>query len=315
VGDEPERWIPPMLATLSDAPFSDPDWIFEPKLDGERGLAYRNGSRIELWSRNRKPLGRTYPEIVDALAAQAPTDFVIDGEIVAFDGGRPSFSRLQQRIGLVDPAQVSRSPVQVAYMVFDVLAVDGTQLTDEPLTTRRQVLTDRFVSGDVLVINGAFAGDGETLFAEMCARGWEGVVAKRASGPYVSRRSRDWLKIKCERRQEFVVGGFTEPQGQRVGLGALLLGVYEGGRLRYAGKVGTGFSQRVLTQLRARLEAIEVPASPFGPDRVPERSPRWVRPELVAEVRFAEWTPDGRLRHPAFEGLRDDKDPLEVVRE
>ncbi len=304
-----------MLATLSDAPFSDPDWLFEPKLDGERGLAYREGSHVELWSRNRKPLGGTYPEIVDALAEQAPTDFVIDGEIVAFDGGRPSFSRLQQRIGLVEPGQVSRTPVQVAYVVFDVLAIDGSRLTSEPLTTRRQVLTDRFDSGEVLVINGAFAGDGETLFAEMCRRGWEGVVAKRASSPYLSRRSRDWLKIKCERRQEFVVGGFTEPQGQRVGLGALLIGVYEGNRLRYAGKVGTGFSQRVLTQLRARLEAIEVPASPFGSDRVPERAPRWVRPELVAEVRFSEWTPDGRLRHPAFQGLRDDKDPLEVIRE
>ncbi len=140
-------------------------------------------------------------------------------------------------------------------------------------------------------------------------------MAKRAAGAYVSRRSRDWLKIKCVRRQEFVVGGFTEPQSQRVGFGALLVGIHEGDRLRYAGKVGTGFSQRALTQLRARLEAIEAPESPFGTDPVPERSPRWVRPELVVEVRFAEWTPDGRLRHPAFEGLRDDKDPAEVVRE
>ncbi len=304
-----------MLATLADEPFSDPGWIFEPKLDGVRGLAYRDASGVELWSRNRKPLGRTYPEVVEALGAQAPDDFVVDGEVVAFDQGRPSFSRLQQRIGLVEPAQVQRSPVAVAYVVFDVLAIDGHRLTEEPLTVRRQVLEDRFVSGDVLVVNGAWPGDGETLFAEMCRRGWEGVMAKRAASSYLSRRSRDWLKIKCIRRQELVVGGFTEPQGHRVGLGALLLGVYEGDQLRYAGKVGTGFSQRTLAQLRARLDALEVAASPFGSDAVAERSPHWVSPELVVEVRFAEWTPDGRLRHPAYEGLRDDKDPRQVVRE
>ncbi len=312
---EPDPWIPPMLATLTDGAFSDPDWIFEPKLDGERGLAYRRGERVELWSRNRKALDGTYPEVVEALAELAPTDFVLDGEIVAFDHGRPSFARLQQRIGLTDPAQARRSPVRVAYIVFDVLAVDGHRLTDLPLTARRQVLTERFASGDVVVRNSAVAGDGEALFDEMCARGWEGVVAKRADGPYRSRRSRDWLKIKCVRRQEFVVGGFTEPKGQRVGLGALLVGVYQGDALRYAGKVGTGFSHRLLGDLRSRLDALEQPDSPFGADRVPERAPHWVRPELVAEVSFSEWTTDGRLRHPAFVGLRDDKDARDVVRE
>jgi bifunctional non-homologous end joining protein LigD len=200
-------------------------------------------------------------------------------------------------------------------VVFDVLAVDGRRLTDQPLSTRKQVLAERFISRPPFVVNAFVVGDGEALFAEMCERGWEGVVAKRAGGAYVSRRSRDWLKVKCVRRQELVVGGFTDPRGQRQGLGALLVGVYEGTELRYAGKVGTGFSQRVLGQLRARLDGLEQPDSPFGPGPIPERNPHWVRPELVAEVGFSEWTTDGRLRHPAFVGLRDDKDPRRVVRE
>jgi len=311
---DPPGWIDPMLATLGDGPFSDPDWIFEPKLDGERGLAYRLGGQVELWSRNRKRLTGVYPEITEALAALPGGDLVLDGEIVAFDHGRPSFARLQQRIGL-DGERARRSPVAVAYLVFDVLVLGGRRLTEEPLVARRRVLEATLVSGEVVALNGAFATDGEALFAEMCARGWEGVVAKRAAGTYLSRRSRDWLKIKCVRRQEFVVGGFTEPRGQRQGLGALLVGVYEGDRLRYAGKVGTGFSNRVLARLRERLDDLEQDTSPFDDERIPERDPHWVRPELVAEVSFSEWTTDGRLRHPAYVGLRDDKDAADVVRE
>ena len=310
---DPTGWIAPMLATLGEGPFSDPDWIFEPKLDGERGLAYRIGGRVELWSRNRKRLTGVYPEITEALAALPGGDLVLDGEIVAFDHGRPSFARLQQRIGL-DGERARRSPVAVAYLVFDVLVLGGRRLTEEPLVARR-ALEATLVSGEVVALNGAFATDGEALFAEMCARGWEGVVAKRAAGTYLSRRSRDWLKIKCVRRQEFVVGGFTEPRGQRQGLGALLVGVYEGDRLRYAGKVGTGFSNRVLARLRERLDDLEQDTSPFDDERIPERDPHWVRPELVAEVSFSEWTTDGRLRHPAYVGLRDDKDAADVVRE
>jgi len=311
---DPPGWIDPMLATLGDGPFSDPDWIFEPKLDGERGLAYRLGGQVELWSRNRKRLTGVYPEITEALAALPGGDLVLDGEIVAFDHGRPSFARLQQRIGL-DGERARRSPVAVAYLVFDVLVLGGRRLTEEPLVARRRALEATLVSGEVVALNGAFATDGEALFAEMCARGWEGVVAKRAAGTYLSRRSRDWLKIKCVRRQEFVVGGFTEPRGQRQGLGALLVGVYEGDRLRYAGKVGTGFSNRVLARLRERLDDLEQDTSPFDDERIPERDPHWVRPELVAEVSFSEWTTDGRLRHPAYVGLRDDKDAADVVRE
>jgi bifunctional non-homologous end joining protein LigD len=314
MSNEPAGWIAPMLATLGEGPFSDPDWIFEPKLDGERGLAYRLGGRVELWSRNRKRLTEVYPEITRAVAAQPGGDLVLDGEIVAFDHGRPSFARLQQRIGL-DGERARRSPVAVAYLVFDALVLDGRRLTDEPLHARREVLQAALEPGEVVALNGAFVGDGEALFEEMCARGWEGVVAKRAAGAYLSRRSRDWLKIKCVRRQEFVVGGFTEPRGQRQGLGALLVGVYEGDRLRFAGKVGTGFSNRLLAQLRERLDGLEQDTSPFGAERIAERAAHWVRPELVAEVSFSEWTTDGRLRHPAFVGLRDDKDAADVVRE
>jgi bifunctional non-homologous end joining protein LigD len=312
---DPPGWIDPMLATLTDGPFSDPDWIFEPKLDGERGLAHRRGGSVELWSRNRKRLTDTYPEITEALAEVGGGDLVLDGEIVAFDQGRPSFGRLQQRIGLTDPDRARRSGVTVAYLVFDILRHDGRQVTDQPLVDRRRILEDTVESGPVVVRNGAWPGDGELLFNQMCAQGWEGVVAKRAASPYVSRRSRDWLKIKCVQRQELVVGGFTEPKGTRVGLGALLVGYYDDGELRYAGKVGTGFSQRVLRSLRDHLDGLAQPQSPFAEDRIPERDPHWVRPELVAEVSFSEWTSDGRLRHPTFLGLRDDKAAGEVVRE
>jgi bifunctional non-homologous end joining protein LigD len=300
--DDP-GWIDPMLASSGAGPFSDPDWIFEPKLDGVRGLAYRHGHGVELWTRNRKPLGPAHPELLEALAAQTPTEFVLDGEVVAFDHGRPSFSRLQSH------------PAQVSYVVFDVLSIDGRRLTSLPLTERRQVLESRLASAGPVVVNTAIVGDGQALFDEMCRRGWEGVVAKRAASPYVSRRSRDWLKVKCGHGQEVVVGGFTEPKGHRTGLGALLVGVYDGDQLRYAGKVGTGFSQRVLVELRAQLETRERPTSPFADERIPERGPRWVEPELVAEVTFSEWTTEGRLRHPVFQGLRDDKDARQVVRE
>jgi len=304
-----------MLATLTEGPFSDPDWIFEPKLDGERGLAHRRGRTVELWSRNRKRLTDTYPEITDALAGLGGGDLVLDGEIVAFDQGRPSFGRLQPRIGLTDPDRARRSGVAVAYLVFDILRHDGRRLTDQPLVDRRRILEATVESGPVVVLNGAWPGDGELLFNQMCAQGWEGVVAKRAASPYLSRRSRDWLKIKCVQRQELVVGGFTEPKGTRVGLGALLVGYYDDGQLHYAGKVGTGFSQRMLRSMRDLLDGLAEEQSPFADEHIPERDPHWVRPELVVEVGFSEWTGGGRLRHPTFVGLRDDKVAGQVGRE
>ncbi|MFI9027836.1 non-homologous end-joining DNA ligase [Streptomyces sp. NPDC053560] len=304
----------PMLAVLSDRRDFDRDWIFERKLDGVRALAVRDGDRAKLLSRTGRAMAGTYPEIVDALAAQDCRDFAVDGEVVAFSGGRTEFSRLQQRMGITDPAQARASSVAVTYYVFDLLRLDGQDLTRLPLRTRKSLLrrTLRFVSPLRFTPHRNQGGPEE--LADACERGWEGLIAKRADGPYVPRRSGDWLKLKCARGQEFVIGGFTEPAGSRVGFGALLLGYYADGRLRYAGKVGTGYDQAALHRIRGLLDDREQARSPFG-DAVRERGAHWVRPELVAEVGFTEWTRDGMLRHPRFLGLRDDKKPSEVVRE
>ncbi|MGH9249478.1 MAG: non-homologous end-joining DNA ligase [Acidimicrobiales bacterium] len=316
-------WVDPMLATLTERRFSDPRWLFERKLDGERCLAFRDGERVRLLSRTRRTLDGTYPEVVDDLERERAADFVVDGEVVAFDRGRSSFARLQQRIGISDPARARQSPVAVFYYVFDLLHLEGHDTTALPLRARKSLLRGTLSFGSrTLRYTAHRNAAGEALFAAACAQGWEGVVAKLAEAPYVGRRSGDWLKFKCSAGQELVVGGFTEPTRSRVGLGALVVGYYQGGDLVYAGKVGTGFSQATLRELRRRLGALETPDPPFRGDDVGRaaRGPggaavHWVRPELVAEVAFTEWTTDGRLRHPRFIGLRDDKPPRDVVRE
>ncbi|MGW0734849.1 non-homologous end-joining DNA ligase [Streptomyces sp. NPDC002851] len=304
----------PMLAVLSDRRDFAGGWVFERKLDGVRALAVREGSRTRLLSRTGRLVNDTYPEIVDALAAQGRGDFVVDGEIVAFSHGRTEFSRLQQRMGITDPAQARASSVAVTYYVFDLLRLDGKDLTRLPLRTRKSLLRRGLRFAAPLRFTPHRNEGGPRLLADACERGWEGLIAKDADGPYVPRRSTDWLKLKCGRGQEFVIGGFTEPAGSRIGFGALLLGYYEDGTLRYAGKVGTGYDQAALRRIRGLLDEREEDRSPFG-EPVRERAAHWVRPELVAEVGFTEWTRDGMLRHPRFKGLRDDKEPSEVVRE
>jgi bifunctional non-homologous end joining protein LigD len=308
-------WVAPMLATLTDRRFSDPDWLFERKLDGERCLAFRNGAEVRLLSRTQRPLDRTYPEIVDAISTQPVEDLVVDGEVVAFERGRTSFERLQQRLGITDPAQARRSPVAVFFYVFDVLHLDGHDLTGLGVRDRKTLLRQAVTFGGRLRYTTHRNTNGEAYLEQACVLGWEGLVAKRASAPYVSRRSPDWLKLKCSAGQEFVIGGFTEPAGSRLGLGALLVGYYDDSELVYAGKVGTGYTQAVLLDLRQQLDALEVPSSPYTRGRVAERGVHWVKPELVAQVVFTEWTADGKLRHPRFEGLRLDKTPRDVVRE
>jgi len=312
------EWVAPMLATLTDRRFSDPAWIFERKLDGERCLAFRLGAEVRLLSRTRQRLGGTYPEIVDAIAAQkAPQarDVVLDGEVVAFDGGNTSFARLQQRLGITDPERARRSPVAVYYYVFDLLHLDGYDITALAVRDRKALLRGALAFADPLRFTVHRNGTGEAYLDSACARGWEGLVAKRATSPYVSRRSPDWLKLKCSASQELVIGGFTEPAGSRVGLGALLVGYHDGDDLVYAGKVGTGFSRDVLVDLRRRLGALRTDTAPFTRGGVAERAVHWVRPELVAQVAFTEWTADGKLRHPRFEGLRTDKPAAQVTRE
>ncbi|MFE6176858.1 non-homologous end-joining DNA ligase [Streptomyces sp. NPDC056464] len=305
----------PMLATLSDRrDFSGEDWIFERKLDGVRVLAVRAGARTSLLSRSGRRIDATYPEVVDALGEQSCQDFTVDGEMVAFSRGRTDFSRLQQRMGLTRRQDVEASGVAVTYYVFDLLRLDGQDITRLPLRVRKSLLRRALAYRTPLRMSAHRNEGGADLLADACARGWEGLIAKRADGDYQPRRSRDWLKLKCAQGQEFVVGGFTEPAGSRVGLGALLLGYHEAGGLRYAGKVGTGFDRGTLLELRERLDGMRVARSPFdGPVR--QAGARWARPELVAQIDFTEWTRDGLLRHPRYLGLRDDKAAEEVVRE
>lgn len=304
-----------MLATLVDTPFSDDRWVFERKLDGVRVLVAREGDRVTLRSRSGHELRDAYPELAEAWAAQPVDRFVVDGEVVAFDGDRTSFARLQGRMQLRDARAARRSGIEVVHYAFDLLVLGDDDRRGRPLRERKSTLRSAFGWEDPLRYTPHRDGDGEALLADACARGWEGLIAKRADARYRSGRSRDWLKLKCVAEQEVVIGGWTAPKGTRTGLGALLVGVHEPGGLRYVGRVGTGFSEAVLRDLTARLEARERPTSPFASGDPPTTGVRWCRPDLVAQVAFTEWTTGGKLRHPRFVGLRHDKPAGEVVRE
>lgn len=304
----------PMKAKLGAQPFSDPAWVFERKLDGIRAIVSREGDAVTLTSRTGRDLSPSYPELVEALAVEAATDFVADGEIVAFEGAQTSFAKLQGRMQIRDPRLARMTGIPVFLYLFDLLRFDGHDLTGLPLRSRKGALRRAFNFHGPVRYTPHRNERGEDFFAEACAKGWEGLIAKRAESTYRHTRSGDWIKLKCSRQQELVIGGFTPPQGSRQHFGALLVGYHEGGDLRYAGKVGTGFDQRTLANLGARLEALEVPVSPFADAGLP-RLARWVRPELVGQFAFSEWTRDGRLRHPSYLGLREDKPAREVVRE
>ncbi len=304
-----------MLATLTDRRDFGEDWLLERKLDGERCVARKDGGRVRLESRTGKDLTGTYPEVRGAVAVQQARQMLIDGEVVAYDGEQTSFSRLQQRLGVADPTPQLLAAYPVVYCVFDILELDGEDLTGRPLRERRASLLRAVQPSAAVQLTEAWRGDSERRFAQACRAGWEGLIAKRAEAPYARGRSKDWLKLKCAWAQEFVIGGFTDPAGSRTDFGALLVGYHEQGRLRYAGRVGTGYSAATLRDLGARLRALQAPESPFVDARPVPRGTHWVRPELVAQVGFAEWTTDGRLRQPRFLGLRDDKGPDEVVRE
>jgi bifunctional non-homologous end joining protein LigD len=306
------RWTAPMLATRDT--FSDPEWIYERKLDGVRCLVFRAPRGVRLRSRNRRDLNPTYPELVDDLEREPCRDFIADGEIVAFEGNRTSFSRLQRRIGLRDPTEARRSRVAVYLYLFDLLHLDGYDVTRLTLHDRKRLLKRALSFAGHVRFTPHRVEHGERALAEACRKGWEGLIAKRAAAPYVHRRSRDWLKFKCGNRQEMVIGGYTDPKGSRVGFGALLVGYYDGGVLRYAGKVGTGYDDALLEDLAARLRGLERTTCPF--EATPhEKAVHWVTPRLVGEVGFTEWTGDGKLRHPRFLGLRPDKNARQVRRE
>lgn len=308
------EWRAPMTAVLTKKRFSDPGWIYERKLDGERALAIRDGGSLRLMTRNRKEIIATYPEFADALERQSCRRFVVDGEIVAFEGAVTSFARLQRRMQIADADEARNSGVAVFYYLFDILYLGGYRLERLPLRTRKALLKSALAFPDPLRLTSHRNRNGEAYFEQACEKGWEGIIAKKADSPYRHARSRDWLKFKCSKGQDLVIGGFTEPFGERIGFGALLVGYYADGKLRYAGKVGTGYDDETLRRLRKRMARLARDNSPFA-DAVKGKDVTWVSPKLVGEFKLTEWTEGGKLRHSRFLGLRRDKAAKAVVRE
>jgi ATP-dependent DNA ligase len=278
-------WIEPMAATLTHERVAGDDWLFERKFDGIRLLAYKRGGDVRLYSRNRLP--QELPAVAEAVAALPVHDAILDGEL--------TWDR------------------QSGYHVFDILWLNGQDVTTRPLEERRALLQRLPFEGPMRRVDLV---DDVEPWERARREGWEGVIAKRRGSSYEHRRSKHWLKMKCESSQEFVVGGFTDPQGSRVGLGALLVGYYAGEDLVFAGKLGTGFDTRLLLDLRSRLDAIEIPQSPFTrATGLPRVRAHWVRPEVVVQAAFLEWTANGKLRHPRLLGIRRDKAARDVGRE
>jgi bifunctional non-homologous end joining protein LigD len=273
-GEEFPDWIVPMAATLTQDRFTGPEWVFERKFDGIRLLAFKHHGQVGLFSRNRLP--QACPPIANAVAALPPADLILDGEM--------SWS----------------GPVR--YDVFDVIWMAGADLRSLSLDERRAHLARLPLRPPLYPIERL---DDAEPWTRACSEGWEGVIAKRRDSKYEHRRSPHWLKMKCELEQDFVVGGFTDPQGSRVGLGALLVGFFENGDFVFAGKIGTGFDTRLLLTLRARLDALEIPGAPFTKAKgLPRLRAHWVRPEVVVKVGFIEWTVHRKLRHPRLLGVK-----------
>jgi bifunctional non-homologous end joining protein LigD len=292
-----------MLAMLAPKPFNRSGWTHEEKYDGFRALAYRRGKKVSIYSRNLKDKTADFPGIAGALTALSGGDFVLDGEIVVFD--RRGISRFQ----LLQRRELDAG-VRSVFAVFDCLEVEGEEILEKPLKERRKAL-ERIVPArsPFLMRSRLLSANGLLAYREAKKKGWEGIISKEGSSPYrPGKRTRTWLKVKCRLESEFVIGGYTAPAGRRKHLGALLVGLYDGRLLRYTGKVGTGYSDEGLAELAVRLKPLETTKFPFAPPP-PERGATWVRPRLVAQIAFAEWTKDGKLRQPAFLGLRDDKKP------
>jgi bifunctional non-homologous end joining protein LigD len=306
----------PMLPTLADAPFDSDDWLFELKWDGVRAICLVARGGVTALSRTGKDLMRQFPELSDLRGSFARLPVVVDGEIVSLDRrGRSSFQRLQARLNRTQPSDESAA-VRINFAVFDLLRQGTTDLRDRPTDERKSRLEALLQDGDGFVLCSKHViGSGKRLFAQAARRGVEGIVAKRRAAPYRSGRSRDWLKIKTSMRQEFVIVGWTEPRGSRDHIGALLVGYYDDGVLTYAGHVGTGFDSATLSDLQRRLRPLATTRRPLGVAPKTNSPAHWVRPRLVAEIKFGEWTRDGILRQPVYVGLRDDKRPQDCVRE
>jgi bifunctional non-homologous end joining protein LigD len=317
--------IAPMLASLAEAPLDDPQLVYEPKYDGIRAIVEVGKTGVRIWSRLGNEKTHQFPEIVAALktwAGRLESAVTLDGEIVALDNrGEPvGFQQLQGRIHLADGS--GPSSASVAFIAFDLLKEGRVDWRDRPLAERRAALERVFgtTGSPILRLSPQVRGDGRALYADAIAGGWEGLIAKHAASLYKSgKRTPDWRKVKIVHEQEFVIGGWTEPRQTRSYFGALLIGVFEGKkgalRLVYAGHIGTGFNEKELARVMALLRPLETDVCPFEERPKTNERAHWVRPELVAQVKFTEWTADARLRHPVYLGLRDDKQPTEVRRE
>jgi len=308
---------PLMLAESSDEPFSDPDWLFELKLDGYRLLAARGSGPPRLFSRNGNDLAFSFPEVSRALGALPSSRLLLDGEVVALDeSGRPSFQRLQQRAKLTRALDIRRAAVEnpVTFFAFDLLAVDEFDVRPLPLAKRKALLRKLLPPAGLIRLLDHFEGEGEVLYEHVRKLGLEGIVAKRADSAYRAGRSSSWIKIRIRRSDDFVVVGFSAPKGARTGFGGLQLAQYVEGELVYSGRAGSGFTGAQLAEIRARLDEIRRPGPPCSGPIPKEKGITWTEPELVCEVEFSEWTEEGLLRQPVFLRFRDDKRPEECAR-
>ncbi|QAA80329.1 ATP-dependent DNA ligase [Aequorivita sp. H23M31] len=309
-------FVQPMLATLTDEYFDDPKWIFERKLDGVRCLVTINDGKVTLYSRNENIMNEAYPEIVAALESHHYPNVIVDGEIVAFEGKTTSFQKLQGRIQLKDKELIEKSKVKVFLYLFDILHLESYDLTHLQLKSRKKILKTALWWSSPIRYTTHRNKNGIELLQEACNKRWEGLIAKDSQAKYVHSRSKNWLKFKCSKGQELVIGGFTEPQGGRIGFGALLVGYYEDGKLLFAGKVGTGFDDTFLRKWRKKFNKIEIEESPFKNQKINQGGNyHWIKPEYVGQFGFTEWTKTNKLRHPRFLGMRDDKEANQVVKE
>lgn len=298
-------FIKPELATLTDKYFSNENWIYEEKFDGIRCIVVKKGKKVQLYTRNGNILNRTYPELVKEFQNQKINNFILDGEVVAFDKGKTSFSKLQQ---------VKRKKIKVYIYVFDLLYFDKYDLRNQRLIDRKRVLKENFKFTNKFRYTKHILEKGLDYYKKACKRGLEGIMAKNKNSRYMSKRTRDWFKFKCSNRQEFVIAGYTDPEGQREGFGSLLIGYFDKKQFKFAGKVGTGYDIQFLEEFSKKLKKIETKIPAFK-EKIPLKHVHFVKLKYVGEIGFTEWTNDSKLRHPRFLGLRIDKRPKEVVKE
>ena len=302
--------VHPMLATLVDEPFSDPNWVFETKWDGFRSVCFVQNKKARLVSRNQIEMTPQYPELANLAKQFDAKQAIVDGEIVALDAhGMPRFQLLQPRVGRKSGLDALRGKGQIVYYVFDLLYCDGYDLTACTLLERKALLENILRPAGFVKYAEHIEAEGELFFKEIEKFRLEGMIAKRAASKYVQKRSADWLKVKTVQRSEVVIGGYTEPRGLRSHFGALVVGLYRDGELHYVAHTGGGFNQQMLTKVHKLLQPLKTNTCPFIAKPKTNEPVQWVKPKLVAEVKFSEWTADGRMRHPVFLGLRMDKKP------